>query len=593
MIIAEMTNPLLTIGIPTFNRAVFLEELLGKIVPACDQLGIGVLVSDNCSTDQTAKASDKFKKYSCFHYQKTPKNLGFDGNILELFNKARGEFLWLMGDDDYPDARQFKNLLELLTSNPNVGLCFLNYKSMELIKWDAGAPAKLEYRRIDPQTYVDTMLHKATLISTNIINLHYFKQIQVNPACLGQHWMQLHIFIRLCDFFKAKNIYNLVISNDIIAQRSGRQQLTSIWVRSFVCSFMATLQNTAVSTLKITEFKRNFFKLNIIHQFNRIGEVMPWSHCLYFYRKVIEVFPVTLGEKIGFFINNFLQWLAHSLLFYVLADLPSCGAQNGKVGVGSQAVVEGVLMYSPSTWAMVVCDPSQNMEVRDHSKHIVIQKGQRSAWTQRHFILRWPIVRGIVIVLEALALGMMAMDRSADITIGKQNQSISVGERIFSDLTCFVIFCLLFLVAPASIFLNLQGLGWAVLWLCLIEGIFCIAIFGVLRWVGTLMPDMRRIFGYYGGAQLATKSENPRPAGGTNFILAFFAVSVFIFAIIGMPGFWLRVAVKLLLLPLVAGLAYEVVNFARFWPVPVLPPTENQFGVALAALKELKANDAH
>src|SRR5438128_1806612 len=107
-----MTNtPLLSICIPTFNRADCLKQCLESIVsqfadPAIKDK-VEVVVSDNASTDNTEAVVKQFlDRFSNIHYRKNPENLGFDRNALALVEKARGEFVWFLGDDDalFPDS---------------------------------------------------------------------------------------------------------------------------------------------------------------------------------------------------------------------------------------------------------------------------------------------------------------------------------------------------------------------------------------------------------------------------------------------------------------------------------------------------------
>lgn len=112
-----MSQPILVIAIPTWNRAVYLEEnltlLCNEIVNQSLENSIRVFVSDNASDDETASVCDKFKKqYAFFDFHRQPENLGANANFATAIQKSNGEYAWLFGDDDLIVPEALNKLLE-------------------------------------------------------------------------------------------------------------------------------------------------------------------------------------------------------------------------------------------------------------------------------------------------------------------------------------------------------------------------------------------------------------------------------------------------------------------------------------------------
>ncbi|MFA4859048.1 MAG: DUF1385 domain-containing protein [Candidatus Margulisiibacteriota bacterium] len=286
---------------------------------------------------------------------------------------------------------------------------------------------------------------------------------------------------------------------------------------------------------------------------------------------------------------------------------------ENQLAIGGQAVIEGVLMRSQTAWAVAVRTP-------DHK--IIIQKKDEIPWTKRYKILGLPIVRGAATLVETMLLGIKAINYSTNQSLPDPKEKLSKNELIFSLLVSFAVAILLFIVTPAFIFASLKGLGINTILLNLIEGTIRLSIFLIFLLAISFMPDMRRVFEYHGAEHLAVhlydkvKDKNQltiaacrqfntqHPSCGTSFIMVVLVVSVIVFSFLGRPDLLARVGLKLLLLPLVAGIAYEIIRVARrpnapfFFKILVAPgmwlqlittrnPSDDQIEVALAALKEV------
>lgn len=111
----KFSRPLLTIAIPTYNRAEFLEKCLSRVLAQCDFSRVEVLVSDNCSEPSTQKVVNNFQiTYPELAYYRNDENIGMDGNFLCCYERAKGDYLWLLGDDDFLLPGVIKELLKIL-----------------------------------------------------------------------------------------------------------------------------------------------------------------------------------------------------------------------------------------------------------------------------------------------------------------------------------------------------------------------------------------------------------------------------------------------------------------------------------------------
>jgi uncharacterized protein YqhQ len=274
--------------------------------------------------------------------------------------------------------------------------------------------------------------------------------------------------------------------------------------------------------------------------------------------------------------------------------------------LGGQAVVDGVMMRGERSWAVAVRAPDGDIEVAVHDA---------PTWPDRWSHV--PLARGVASLAESLTLGFRALAWSADRQLPEEERisSRAMGWTIGGAL---VFFTALFIVLPT--FVN-QGvadaLGIGGFAYHLAEGAIRLLIFlGYLTLI-SLLPDIKRVFQYHGaehkaiaayerGAELTPEdaqhytTEHVRC--GTNFLLTVMVVTIVVYAFIGRPSLVWMITARILLLPLIAGLAYEVIRFAaarmdrrsvRLVMTPGLAlqrlttrePTLAQLEVALASLR--------
>jgi uncharacterized protein YqhQ len=239
---------------------------------------------------------------------------------------------------------------------------------------------------------------------------------------------------------------------------------------------------------------------------------------------------------------------------------------------GGQAVLEGVMMRSPTTWAVAVRTPSG--EIAQVVKDITSPQ-------QRSRIWRLPVIRGVIALGESLAIGFRALAISANYATQEEDENgevkteITRGQIIFSFAIAIGFALMLFKVGPALLtsWLPIDDTGAFVV----VEGLIRVAVFIAYIALISLIPDLRRVFQYHGaehkainaleaGDELTPKNVQKfsliHPRCGTAFLLWVMVIGIFVFAFVGQPVWYWLIASRVALLPVIAGLAYELIRFA-------------------------------
>jgi uncharacterized protein YqhQ len=230
------------------------------------------------------------------------------------------------------------------------------------------------------------------------------------------------------------------------------------------------------------------------------------------------------------------------------------------------------MMRGPSNWALAVRKPDGEIAEVNRPIHSVMA---------RHWFFRLPIVRGIVALGESLAIGFRALAISANYAAqeegdeGEVQTELSRGAIIFAFAIAIGFALMLFKVTPALItsWLPIETTGWFVI----VEGLIRVSIFILYLLIISLLPDLRRVFEYHAaehkvinayeaGEELVPERVQRfsliHPRCGTAFLLWVMVIAIFVFAFLGRPSLPWLVASRILLLPLIAGLAYELIRFA-------------------------------
>lgn len=280
---------------------------------------------------------------------------------------------------------------------------------------------------------------------------------------------------------------------------------------------------------------------------------------------------------------------------------------NKKPNVGGQAVIEGVMMRGKTHVAVAVRQPDGEISVDVRPVNSI---------SDRYPILKKPFLRGVVSLVESLVMGMKALAYSAQVS-GDEDEKLDSKEMALTIAVSAGLAILLFIVIPTWSMRFLTGITQDHMALNLAEGVLRMAIF--LAYIAAIssMNDIQRVFQYHGAehktiytyeAALPLKVENVRPFStlhprcGTNFLMIVMLISMFIFTFLGWPSLLERIASRIILMPVIAGVSYELIRYAgahtdnplvRIAITPGLllqklttrQPDDSQIEVAIASLK--------
>jgi uncharacterized protein YqhQ len=258
----------------------------------------------------------------------------------------------------------------------------------------------------------------------------------------------------------------------------------------------------------------------------------------------------------------------------------SAGVEEGRLTasrdapVGGQAVLEGVMMRGVNTWALAVRKPpTEDAEVGE----IDVQSFPLESWAKRRRIYRWPVIRGVVALVESLAIGIRALGLSANAQLPDEDMEISGGAWMGTVAVAAIFAIGLFFVVPVGLTsLVKDQLGSSVAFWA-VEGVIRTSIFLGYLVLLSRVPDLRRVFEYHGAEHKviscyeASDELTParaklysrlHPRCGTSFLLIVMIMAIFVFAPIGLPSWWILVITRIVGVPLIAGLSFEVIKWA-------------------------------
>jgi uncharacterized protein YqhQ len=289
--------------------------------------------------------------------------------------------------------------------------------------------------------------------------------------------------------------------------------------------------------------------------------------------------------------------------------------------VGGQAVLEGVMMRGISTWAVAVRKPREGAGTESGDGEIDVRSFPLVSVLKRHRVLRLPVIRGVVALGESLGIGLRALGISANAQLPEEEQEISGGVWAGTVVVALVFAVGLFFLVPVGLTSLIKGqLGSSVLF-WLVEGIVRTTIFLGYLVLLSRLRDLRRVFEYHGAEHKtiacyeADRELTPanaalfsrlHPRCGTSFLLIVMVVAIFVFAPIGLPAWYWLLTTRILGIPLIAGLSFELIKLAGrhrrkrwvravMWPglqlqkLTTREPDSSQLEVAIAALKAVLA----
>lgn len=275
---------------------------------------------------------------------------------------------------------------------------------------------------------------------------------------------------------------------------------------------------------------------------------------------------------------------------------------------GGQAVIEGVMMRGRRSLAIAVRKPSGE---------IIVREDRFTPLAVRFPVLKWPLLRGVVALIEAMVIGIRALNYSASQFAEEEEEELGPKEIALTMALALVLTVGLFVVLPAYVVKLVQSAIASNLVLNVVEGLVKVAVFVLYILAISRLKDIERVFQYHGAEH---KAINCLEAGdpltvervrahslihrrcGTSFIIFVLLVSIFVFSFFGRPPFLARVGLHLALLPVVAGISYEIIRMAGRkdapWIIRVLSlpgmwtqrlttrePDDSQIEVAIRSLR--------
>ncbi len=281
---------------------------------------------------------------------------------------------------------------------------------------------------------------------------------------------------------------------------------------------------------------------------------------------------------------------------------------------GGQAIIEGVMMRGKNCLATSVRGPDGKLNITKRPLPNIYKGRLRET----------PIIRGFIVLIETLVLGTQALLHSAQVASAEEEQKIPAA-LLWGTVAASIAFAVaLFFLTPLFVTRYLIDIHIAsALVSNVIEGLIRIGIFiAYLKLIG-LVPDIKRVFAYHGAEH---KTVNAYEAGipleveaiksystaharcGTSFIFIVLIISIFVFALIGRPSLWLSILSRIILLPVIAALSYEILKFGASHPknavlrillapglilqaMTTREPDDSQLEAAISALNEVTETD--
>jgi uncharacterized protein YqhQ len=245
--------------------------------------------------------------------------------------------------------------------------------------------------------------------------------------------------------------------------------------------------------------------------------------------------------------------------------------------VGGQAVLEGVMMRSPHAWGIAV---------RKSSGEMVTHSEPLERLSEKHKWMGWPVVRGVVTLGQAMMLGFRALRFSANVALEeatpKEAKKMEISGWVLALNLLFSLgfFIFMYKYLPLVAATEIQKLSHALssnVAFGLVDGLIRIALFLLFIWGVSRFKDIHRVFEYHGAEHktvfafesgcpvtipVAQKFSTYHPRCGTSFLMTVMIISMFVFALVPATTFWGRFAVRIALLPVIAGVSYELIRFA-------------------------------
>jgi uncharacterized protein YqhQ len=297
--------------------------------------------------------------------------------------------------------------------------------------------------------------------------------------------------------------------------------------------------------------------------------------------------------------------------------LPALEEGGQETLVGGQAVLEGVMMRSPHAWAIACRKPSGEISV--HSEPL-------ERLSEKHKWMGWPVVRGVMTLGNAMSLGFRALKFSANTALDElmpektESKKLEISGwvatvNIVISLGFFIFMYKFLPLVAATELKRVNPIFGEQIIFNLVDGIIRIGLFLLFIWGVSLFKDIRRVYEYHGAEHktvYAFENGDPleinnvqkyttyHPRCGTSFLMTVMIISILVYTVIPVTTFWARFGIRIALLPVIAGVSYEIIRFAAkhrgslfalmtapgLWlqRVTTQPPSDDQAQCAIVAL---------
>lgn len=228
-------KPVLTIAIPTFNRADKLRKCIELVMNEVQNYPIEIMVSDNASTDNTRQTMDEIRsKYPQITYYRNKENIGADRNFLNCYEKAKGDYIWLIGDDDMLLPNALQSIMEALNEKP----VFLHLNTSNLISTEPlkYVNSRMEQNGIikyeDKNVFLEKMGIHITFLSALILRTDYVREVKDKEKYIGTFFIQSHIALST---LKHDGVYMINTTNCLAASGNNTvsYDLYYVWGRQY------------------------------------------------------------------------------------------------------------------------------------------------------------------------------------------------------------------------------------------------------------------------------------------------------------------------------------------------------------------------
>jgi uncharacterized protein YqhQ len=311
-----------------------------------------------------------------------------------------------------------------------------------------------------------------------------------------------------------------------------------------------------------------------------------------------------------------MNFLGKMWRFLVAAQLLPALESGEETLVGGQAVLEGVMMRSPHAWAIAVRKPDG--QVATHGEPI-----ERPS--EKHKWMGWPIVRGVMTLGYAMSLGFRALRFSANVALdqvpaNEEGKKLEISGwlatvNIVISLGFFIFMYKFLPLLAATEMKRINPVFGGRILFNLVDGVVRLALFLLFIFGTSLIKDIRRVYQYHGAEHktvFAFENHDPLETGavqkystyhprcGTSFLMTVMIISILIYTLVPAVTFWSKFAARIALLPVIAGLSYEIIRYAAkhrgslfalmtapgLWlqRITTQPPDDTQVQCAITAL---------